>query len=265
MKYKLSTQELQEHWDNQIRFIRKSVEEFDLGDEMEAQRIATSLRILFHDTKLSKSLFKQLGLGITFYSSGQLYTPSNLLTSWTLLSMGLSPNGVKYKADLESHSRCFFMNFLDWWNEIIFDDHEKRFTRKDIVTFIANQDGGAHVDPKLDGTYANLIKMNSLGWSDSSGNAPVNNPAYQAVRVIANEFLVSLELFKQGLKNRRKQKNKKFEMRIVDDVGRRYKWSETEIIYSSETFQVVNKDRSEKRTLYIDEYKSGVKVEYIGN
>ncbi|MCZ0743870.1 hypothetical protein [Ligilactobacillus sp. UO.C109] len=263
MKYKLSTQELQEHWDNQIRFIRKSVEEFDLGDEMEAQRIATSLRILFHDTKLSKSLFKQLGLGITFYSSGQFYTPSNLLTSWTLLSMELNPNGVKYKANLESQSR-YFMKFHDWWNEIIFDDHKNRFTRKDIVTSIANQDGGAHVDPKLDGTYANLIKMNSLGWSDSSGNAAVNNPAYQAVRVIANEFLVSLELFKQGLKNRRKQKNKKFEMRIVDDVGRRYKWLETGINYSSETFQVVNKDRSEKRTLYIDEYKSGVKVEYIG-
>lgn len=158
MKYKPSTQELQEHWDNQIKFIRKSVEEFDLGDEKEAQRIATSLRILFHDTKSSKSLFKQLGLGIIFYLSGQLYTPSNLLTSWTLLSMELSPNGVKYKTDLESHSRCFFMNFLDWWNEIIFDDHEKRFTRKDIITFIANQDGGTHVDPKLDGTYANLIK-----------------------------------------------------------------------------------------------------------
>lgn len=54
-------------------------------------------------------------------------------------------------------------------------------------------------------------------------------------------------------------------MRIVDDVGRRYKWLETEIIYSSETFQVVNKDRSKKRTLYIDKYKSGVKVEYIGD
>lgn len=78
--------------------------------------------------------------------------------------------------------------------------------------------------------------MNSLGWSDSSGNAPINNPAYQAVRVIANEFLVSLELFKQGLKNRRKQKNRKFEMRIVDDEGRRYKWSETEIIFFFKNF-----------------------------
>ena len=106
--------------------------------------------------------------------------------------------------------------------------------------------------------------MNSLGWSDSDGNSPTNNPAYQSIRVIANEFLISLGLSQQGLKNRRKQKDKKFEMRIVDEAGRRYKWSETEITYSSETFQIVSKDRSEKRTLYVDEYKNGIKVEYIG-
>jgi len=54
-------------------------------------------------------------------------------------------------------------------------------------------------------------------------------------------------------------------MRIVDDAGRRYKWSETEITYSPETFQIVSQDRSEKRTLYIDEYNNGMKVEYIGS
>ena len=137
-KYKLSAQELQEHWNNQIKFIQKSIKEFDSGDESEAQRIATNLRILFHDTSSSKSIFGQLNPQINFYSGGVLYTPSNLLTSWTLLSMELSPEGLKYKAELENPSRYFFMNFPDWWNEIIFDDHENRFTRKDIVTFIAN-------------------------------------------------------------------------------------------------------------------------------
>ena len=80
-KYKRSKQELQEQWDAQVRFIQKSVKEFDAGDESEARRIAASLRILFHETKQSKSLFKQLGLPLTFYSSGYLYTLSNLLSS----------------------------------------------------------------------------------------------------------------------------------------------------------------------------------------
>jgi len=39
------------------------------------------------------------------------------------------------------------------------------FTRKDIICFVANQDGGAHVDMKLDGKYAELRKLNSLGWT----------------------------------------------------------------------------------------------------
>lgn len=156
------------------------------------------------------------------------------------------------------------MNFDDWWNEIIFDDRENKFTRKDIVTFVANQDGGAHVDPELNESYAKLTKMNSLGWTDRNGNPPTNNPAYQSIRVIANEVLISLNLFQRGLKIKRKQVDKQFEMRIVDNVGRRYKWSETEIQCSSETYQKVSKDRAEKRTLYINEYMDGTKVEYVG-
>ena len=86
-KYKLSKQELQDHWDDQIRFIQKSIKEFDRGDEKEAQRLATHLRVLFHETQKSKSIFGQLKPQIIFYSSGDLYTPSSLFTSWTLLDL----------------------------------------------------------------------------------------------------------------------------------------------------------------------------------
>ena len=121
--------------------------------------------------------------------------------------------------------------FNDWWNEINFDDKKNKFTRRDIVTYVANQDGGAHVDPELDESYATLTKMNSAS----------------------------------GLKNRKKQKGKEFEMRIVDNFGRRYKWSKTEITCSLETMELVFQDKVEKRTLYIDEYKNGSKVEYVGS
>ena len=58
--------------------------------------------------------------------------------------------------------------FEDWWNEIIFDDTKNKFTRRDIITFVANQDGGAHVDDELHEKYAMLGKMNSLGWTDGN-------------------------------------------------------------------------------------------------
>ncbi len=77
-KYKLNKHELREHWNDQIRFIQKSIKEFDLGDETEARRTATHLQILFHETNFSKLIFGQLKLQVSFYSSGDLYTPSNL-------------------------------------------------------------------------------------------------------------------------------------------------------------------------------------------
>lgn len=51
-KYKISKQELQDHWDDQ--------------DEKEAQRLATHLRVLFHETQKSKSIFGQLCCGQAF-------------------------------------------------------------------------------------------------------------------------------------------------------------------------------------------------------
>ncbi|WP_279159914.1 hypothetical protein [Thomasclavelia cocleata] len=50
-------------------------------------------------------------------------------------------------------------------------------------------------------------------------------------------------------------------MRIVDDFGRRYKWSKTEISCSPETMQLVFNDK----VVYIDEYKNGCIVEYVGS
>lgn len=161
-KYKLKYNDLKEHWDDQIDFIQNSIKIFDEGNEKEARRISTSLRVLFHQTKTSKSLLKQLKLPITLYSSGGLYTPSNLISSWILLSMKLSHEGIYYCPDY-NNTRTFFLKFEDWWNEIIFDDKENYFTRKDIILSIANQDGGTHVDPYMKESFAKFTKYNSLG------------------------------------------------------------------------------------------------------
>lgn len=45
----------------QLGFLHKSCREYDQGDESEAKRIATALRILLVDTKKMTSLLTQLG------------------------------------------------------------------------------------------------------------------------------------------------------------------------------------------------------------
>lgn len=264
MRYNLSRHELLDHWNDQLNFIQSSAKIFDEGNENEARRIATSLRIMFHETSRSHSLFKQLNLNHNFFlwSSGDLYTPSNLLSSWVLLQLNRNKEGLFYSPLGTSSKRTFFLNYEDWWNEVIFDDKKNVFTRKDIVTFVSNQDGGAHVDKALDGKYAELVKHNSLGWTDGEGHPIVNNPAYNAIRQIALEVLISQNKFNNGYLNRRKQKGRTFEMRFFDKV-RRFKWSTTEITYSNETLDIVTQYSKESRTLYIQEYNDGSKVELV--
>ncbi len=59
-----------------------------------------------------------------------------------------------------------WIKFDESWNEVIFVDRERRtVTRSELVRFIANKDGGAHVDPLLQEIYADLSRGNSLGWT----------------------------------------------------------------------------------------------------
>lgn len=60
-KIKVPESELKAHLKEQISFLVSSCELFDEGKRDEAKRITTHLRILFHDTGMSKSLLKQLG------------------------------------------------------------------------------------------------------------------------------------------------------------------------------------------------------------
>src|SRR5690625_2005580 len=212
MKYKLNFQDLMNHWNEQLEFIQTSIELFDKGKEIEARRIATSLRIMFHNTPRSHSLFKQLKFIHNYFlwSSGGLYTPSNLISSWILLELSNVQGNMVYKPILTDVGRTFYLTFEDWWNEVIFDDNTDVFTRKDIITFVANQDGGAHVDKALNKRYSNLVKYNSLGWVDDYGNPVSNNPAYVAIRQIAFEVLISQNRYEIGYLGRYKQKDKDF-------------------------------------------------------
>lgn len=185
---------------------------------------------MFHQTRRSKSLFHQLELNqkLFLWSSGGLYTPSNLLSSWTLLKLKQDINGLSYEPLGLDNERTFYLCF----------------------------------DDSLGQKYAELVKHNSLGWSDGWGNAVSNNPVYNAIRQIAQEVIISYDKFKIGVLSRYKQKDKDFEMRFFDET-RRYKWSSTEINYSEETLQIVNQFTRGLRALYIQETKYGSRFELI--
>jgi len=67
-------------------------------------------------------------------------------------------------------------------------------SRRQLVCTMANQDGGAHVDPELDELYARISRNNELGWTQPTveGDRPIVGNEKAAVRQVAHEVLKTL-------------------------------------------------------------------------
>lgn len=254
MNYTNNKNDLEVQYQDHLRFLERSCKEYDQGDSSEAKRMAVSLRVLLHNTKNSKSLLSQLKMDdVLFWSSGDLYTPSNLLSSFPLCTISITDKEVLFHPLLSGNSRrTFYLRFDDWWNEIIFDDKNSCLTRRDIVLYVADKDGGAHVDPVLTKVYADLVKKNFLNFSISNNGfelTPRNNPAFAALRQISFELLQSVK-FNNEKYTRKEYPERLFEMRFVDD-SRRFKWSTTDITTSQETIEIVEKFKPSARKYFV--------------
>lgn len=191
--------ELENHLDENIQFLELSSDSYDSGFYGEAKRLALTIRVLLHDTNHSKSLLEQLGKKtILFYDSSTENITDGITTYAGLVSthLGFTKSVENYIPHLDSHP-FKKVNFNEWWNGVVFVDNKKvKFSRKDIVLSVSNQDGGGHVDPGLDIKYADLSRNNSMGrFVSNEGNVgvPVRNPELAAVRQIAHEVLKSLK------------------------------------------------------------------------
>jgi len=177
----------------QRRFLKASCDRFDAGEHDEAVRIATTLRILLHDTKRSTSLLKHLGLKdeMRFVDTGvypEAYVAA--LNEWVasvqagyrlgsyppsdvgLVELGVGRDGrVGWYAPLRlrrfqpgsppDKAMAHFSAFADWWDKPLVEASTKRhFARSYLVKIMANQDGGAHIDASLDADYEDLCYDN---------------------------------------------------------------------------------------------------------
>lgn len=230
-KYTQTDQELRDHLYEQLRFLRVSAASYDSGFEGEAKRLATTVRVLVHDTKKSKSLLHQLNLKhiIRMHDTALPFDSRNLAphqglvviridvpagvsgseVSFTLVGkdepFGEAPPGqARTKMTYEPRVSAgggvaspTSVPFRRWWEEIVIKDSEGHtFTRSDLVLAMTNKEGGAHVDPKLDKQYARLTRFHSQGWQVTTGEVrlpPDNSLVGASIRQIAHELLVSIE------------------------------------------------------------------------
>lgn len=201
MKINQSNDDLLNHLREQIQFLAGSSHSFDNGFKGEAKRLATTIRILVHDTRNSASLLSQLDSKDTdFYNTALPHNPNNLLPHMGLMGMKIDSSYSGYWAPLDDGPPIRYRNpwvsFDTWWTgTIVIDDKQNQFTRKDLVLSVADQDGGAHVDPTLNEAYAKLSRENSMGWKHNVGGVenPVPDPHLVSIRQIAHEMIRTIQ------------------------------------------------------------------------
>ena len=200
-----SKAELQSHLREQLEFINSSCSEYDNGHTSEAKRIAATLRVMLHDTKKSRSLLSQLHLkSIGFLDTALPISENEKNVVLAFLQTKITVNedmtlSGKHHPLLEHHPegwpRAKKRFFADWWNQAVLTDMRgTRFSRRMLVMAVANTDGGAHIDPEIDATYAALSRQNSIGYAAGSNNCiqPIDKVELACVRQVAYEFLKSI-------------------------------------------------------------------------
>jgi len=197
-KVPFSDPELDDLLKEQLEFLKASADSFDAGFEGEIKRLAVSVRVMVHDTPNSTSLLTLTRRKTClFLDSSTPYDDQNQIGHSSLVQIHFSVSGSKPKAHLDSHVFNRNVNFEDWWNGIVLVDMNKvEYSRKDIVLSLANKEGGAHVDSKLDAQYVDLRKNNALGWVESFSDGrvvPGADHVPATMRQIAHELIKTFD------------------------------------------------------------------------
>lgn len=204
---KTSKQRLLHKLGEQIQFLERSCEIYDRGEESEAIRIATSLRVIFHHTQKSTSLVEHLG----FKKRKMLSTARGFHDWQDYLKVQINLNSEAPVKMVPMLGTSFSeISIQQWWaNETVFKHNGKNYFRKLIALSAANKDGGAHVDSRLDkyyeilatGEYAFGLDGKNLTYS---GDPPFDQRVMQyaknahlaLLRQFGYETIVSVKHFK---------------------------------------------------------------------
>jgi hypothetical protein len=163
----------------QMGFLHTSLRAFYAGNFAESVRIATVIRVLVHESGMSKPLLKQAkpnGLELPILEHvGEREGPDAIFSFAVSVRMGPT---VAPAVDLgSSHHRLSSVGA--WWNRTAFTFQslvgtQLVYRRKQVVLILANKEGGAHVDKNEDPDYARLLTDLPLSFADYG--IPVETP-----------------------------------------------------------------------------------------
>jgi hypothetical protein len=205
----------------QKRFLLNSMHLFENFEE-EAIRMATTIRVLVHDTTSSTSLLTHLDIkkSTQFYNTALpegsfagfnlngvnvqvdwddfiRNTPYAALVAKEIISvngnirMAFKPFAKNANRDVNEYPT---QGFDDWWEGKVYDDKNgKEMTRKQLILAASNKDGGAHVDTVLPPNYVAIKNSNFVDIIVDGQQRDFDNvPLYSSIYQVGWELLQSL-------------------------------------------------------------------------
>jgi len=163
----------------QMQFLRNSLRTFYDGEFAESVRIATIIRVLVHETGMSKPLLKQAkpnGLDLPILDNA-FERPGEKAILRFAVSVRLGTT-IAPAADLDSTHHTL-STVGAWWNAEVFTFPSRLgtqlvYTRRRVVLILADTEGGAHVDPDENPDYVRLLTDAPISFSDYG--LPVETP-----------------------------------------------------------------------------------------
>lgn len=190
----------------QADFLLASAHRFyDEGVFAESMRIATHIRTLVHETGNSKPLLKEVqsnGLDLSILDHAGKVSGEEVFN----FAVGIRVDrGVAVFPSVDLQSAHYTPCVIGaWWNRPVFSFWSNArqglstwmvYTRKQIVLILANKEGGAHVDPKMDPAYVKLLTDQPLGFEYQG--VPIETPDL-AKFLTAQSGVEMLESLKQN-------------------------------------------------------------------
>jgi hypothetical protein len=213
--------EIQPHLAEQLRLLDKRCREFDAGDWYEAVDIATRLRVIFHPGNPSNrpSILQSLDAEkVRMLSTVEPIedTPNVIASIGGLYTqrMAKDEDGISYAfmpmfaqpPEFAAYSYRAEVPATRWWNQIVEikgdevgNPGRQVYRRKDVVTGIANYDGGAHLAKTIPESYDVLSRPGGIitihiGEEANTQEVPIVGIHLAMLRQIAYEALHSRAL-----------------------------------------------------------------------
>jgi hypothetical protein len=209
-RVKRTRQDLEAQLDKQLNLLQTYCQLYDQGDKNQANMIAVIIRTLVYDgpkNSKTRALLAQLGIRHKFLDTAFDVTNDGMEVVWRCRLAATDARVPGAWAPLLDSSESRMTNFFEWWRETVIKDFDGNvFSRKDVILNVADTDGGAHVDPSLERTYAKLTRENSCqmlfgnidmshGWPETLAGhkmSPMESPVNASIRQIGHEVLKTL-------------------------------------------------------------------------